>query len=177
MGERIKKKLRDADSVKRNNAGWEFGLWTDPDSFSTRDRFYFGRSGITDSDLVINKDGNVGIGTANLGAKLEVNGKVKITDGTQGDGKVLTSNAEGEASWVEGGRPTISGVFGATDGSFSSLGFWDFCALTMTFSQTRDSKWALVGCYVTKNNDGTWTLKADYSARAQISYFAICLKW
>jgi hypothetical protein len=43
--------------------------------------------------------GNVGIGTTNPGAKLEVNGTVKITDGTQGAGKVLTSDANGLASW------------------------------------------------------------------------------
>ncbi len=44
--------------------------------------------------------GNVGIGTASApGAKLEVNGDIKITDGTQAAGKVLTSNASGLASW------------------------------------------------------------------------------
>jgi len=43
--------------------------------------------------------GNVGIGIANPNAKLDVIGKVKITDGTQADGKVLTSDANGLASW------------------------------------------------------------------------------
>jgi hypothetical protein len=45
-------------------------------------------------------NGYVGIGTVTPGAKLEVNGQVKITDGTQGLGKVLTSNANGLASWL-----------------------------------------------------------------------------
>jgi endosialidase-like protein len=43
--------------------------------------------------------GNVGIGTATPGAKLDVQGAVKVVDGTQGAGKVLTSDANGLASW------------------------------------------------------------------------------
>lgn len=46
-----------------------------------------------------NNSGNVGIGTASPGAKLDVTGQVKITDGTQGAGKVLTSDATGLATW------------------------------------------------------------------------------
>lgn len=44
-------------------------------------------------------NGNVGIGVEKPTQKLEVTGKVKITDGTQGRGKVLTSDANGNASW------------------------------------------------------------------------------
>ncbi len=44
--------------------------------------------------------GNVGIGTSSPGAKLEVVGQVKITGGTPGAGKVLTSDAAGLASWT-----------------------------------------------------------------------------
>jgi len=51
------------------------------------------------SGIRITSSGNVGIGTATPGAKLEVNGALKITDGTQGSGKVLTSDASGLASW------------------------------------------------------------------------------
>ncbi len=47
----------------------------------------------------ITSAGNVGIGTANPTEKLEINGSVKITDGTQGAGKVLTSDATGKATW------------------------------------------------------------------------------
>jgi hypothetical protein len=43
--------------------------------------------------------GNIGIGTISPGAKLEVAGQVKITGGTPGLGKVLTSDAAGLASW------------------------------------------------------------------------------
>lgn len=43
--------------------------------------------------------GNVGIGTASPDAKLEVAGQVKITGGSPGAGKVLSSDAGGLASW------------------------------------------------------------------------------
>ncbi len=41
----------------------------------------------------------VGIGTASPKAKLEVAGQVKIDGGSPGDGKVLTSDADGLATW------------------------------------------------------------------------------
>ncbi|MCD4735956.1 MAG: hypothetical protein K8R53_07930 [Bacteroidales bacterium] len=53
----------------------------------------------TPTQLVLATDGRVGIGTPTPGAKLEVAGQVKITGGTPGTGKVLTSDANGLASW------------------------------------------------------------------------------
>ena len=50
--------------------------------------------------LVINVKGqNVGIGTTAPNAKLHVNGSFRITNGSQGQGKVLTSDAAGLATW------------------------------------------------------------------------------
>ena len=49
--------------------------------------------------LTINKSGNVGIGITAPTAKLEVAGQIKITGGTPGANKVLTSDASGLASW------------------------------------------------------------------------------
>lgn len=43
--------------------------------------------------------GNVGIGTTTPGASLDVVGSFKLTNGTQGAGKVLTSDANGLTSW------------------------------------------------------------------------------
>ncbi|WP_157684740.1 beta strand repeat-containing protein [Bdellovibrio bacteriovorus] len=47
----------------------------------------------------ITASGNVGVGTTSPGAKLEVAGQVKITGGSPGNGKVLTSDGAGLASW------------------------------------------------------------------------------
>ena len=48
----------------------------------------------------IKNNGNVGIGNNNPTAKLDVAGTIKIADGTQGAGKVLTSDANGLANWA-----------------------------------------------------------------------------
>lgn len=51
--------------------------------------------------LLATDSGSVGIGTnvPDVNAKLDLIGRVKITDGTEGAGKVLTSDANGLASW------------------------------------------------------------------------------
>lgn len=79
------------------------------------DTFYFGGAGAKDVNLsasgtnqiVLKTAGNVGIGTTTPGAKLEVAGQVKITGGSPGAGKVLTSDASGLATWT---TPAAAGV-------------------------------------------------------------------
>ena len=57
-------------------------------------------------------NGKVGINiNTSPTAFLEVNGNVKITDGTQGAGKILTSAADGTASWQD--HPTANSGFHA----------------------------------------------------------------
>jgi hypothetical protein len=59
----------------------------------------------TNNSMVLGGTGadavNVGIGTVSPSATLEVVGDVKIVDGTQASGKVLTSDAAGLASWQQ----------------------------------------------------------------------------
>ena len=53
----------------------------------------------TSGSNVYYSSGNVGIGTSSPGTKLEVAGQVKITGGSPGAGKVLTSDDSGLATW------------------------------------------------------------------------------
>jgi excisionase family DNA binding protein len=62
----------------------------------------------------------VGIGTTAPGAALEVNGQVKITGGTPGLNKVLTSDAAGLASWTS---VTSAGGVGGT-GIANYITYW-----------------------------------------------------
>src|SRR3989344_6655503 len=58
--------------------------------------------GWTDDGTVIRlttSTDNVGIGINTPSTKLDITGKIKISDGTQGTGKVLTSDSTGLASW------------------------------------------------------------------------------
>ncbi|WP_414846436.1 hypothetical protein [Chryseobacterium sp. IT-36CA2] len=51
------------------------------------------------NDFTVTNTGNVGIGTTAPSAKLDLAGTIKIKDGSQGANKVLTSDANGLASW------------------------------------------------------------------------------
>jgi len=53
------------------------------------------------ADTLHNGAKRVGIGTASPDTTLHVAGKLKYQDGTQGDRKILTSDADGNASWQE----------------------------------------------------------------------------
>ena len=50
--------------------------------------------------------GNVGIGVANPTTKLDIDGQIRIRGGSVGSGKVLTSDANGLASWMT--LPTVN---------------------------------------------------------------------
>lgn len=70
-------------------------------------------------------NGNVGIGTSSPGAKLEVNGTLKITDGSQGAGKILVSDSTGLASWLSAVSSLSGSVWtlsGNTVGSSDFIG-------------------------------------------------------
>ncbi|MEK2645789.1 beta strand repeat-containing protein [Bdellovibrio sp. BCCA] len=63
-------------------------------------QFFAGNDASATPTLVLSgTNQRVGIGTASPGASLEVVGQVKITGGTPGAGKVLTSDAVGLATW------------------------------------------------------------------------------
>jgi len=53
----------------------------------------------------LDNSGNLGIGTTSPDTKLHVAGSIKIVDGNQANGKILTSDANGVASWA---TPTLS---------------------------------------------------------------------
>jgi hypothetical protein len=63
--------------------------------------------------------GRVGIGTSTPAATLDLNGSLKITNGSQGAGKVLTSDASGNATWQS---PSGSGISRIVAGT-TSAGF------------------------------------------------------
>lgn len=81
-----------------------YGLYSNASGGSTNWAGYFGLGNVYIQN-------NVGIGTAGPANKLHVNGGVTITDGTQGAGKVLTSDAAGNATWQNSSKNTGFGAF------------------------------------------------------------------
>ena len=82
-----------------NNTGssfWSVAGLTNASSPNERLNFYNSTYGDV---LSLTGAGEVGIGTTSPTAKLDIIGAIKITDGSQGVGKILTSNATGRASW------------------------------------------------------------------------------
>jgi hypothetical protein len=83
-----------------NYSGSIATIQTSP-SFYRMGLFTFGgatASGLKERISILD-GGNVGIGTTNPTAKLEIAGTIKIADGSEGATKVLTSDAAGLASW------------------------------------------------------------------------------
>ena len=110
------------------SGGWEIdNITSGPDYFL---RFFRDKAAPTLTAMVIGSNGNVGIGTTAPGAKLEVAGQVKITGGTPGLNKILTSDAAGLASWQ---APSASGQ--ATDNtalSTTSTIWADMASMSVT---------------------------------------------
>jgi len=89
-----------------------------------------------------------------------VNGKLKIVDGTQEDGYVLTSNAIGTASWQKLEVTPDSSVFAThyyVDSSINSIGVPDLQSVTDAGSSTTKSIqiYNTVGSYVVSNTGST----------------------
>ena len=111
----------------RSKSGYEtvVGRWNEdytPISTTTwndEDRLFSIGNGTSASNrsnaLTVLKLGYVGIGTSTPSTTLEVAGQVKITGGTPGLNKILTSDATGLASWVDP-NTLVTGLPSATSG-------------------------------------------------------------
>lgn len=75
-----------------NGKNTDLRLYTENTSTGIYGNIILGHNGTSIS-------GNVGIGTSNPTEQLQVNGKVKIVDGTQSNGYIFTSDVNGVGSW------------------------------------------------------------------------------
>lgn len=90
--------------------------------------------GWTDDGTVVRlttETDNIGVGTDAPSAKLDIIGKIKISDGTEGTGKVLTSDVTGLASW----QAQPAGIGGNVSGN----GTTNFIPIWTTGSSLGDS--------------------------------------
>ncbi len=90
--------------------------------------------------ITLERTGLVGIANPNPTEELDIIGTVKIVDGTQGAGRVLTSDANGVASWVEVSNNALttpdetSGSFPQANGGtiYSAGGNYDLGTMNVT---------------------------------------------
>lgn len=61
--------------------------------------FGIGNSEAFTENVRFKGNGNVGIGTGNPNARLQINGSLRLVNGTEGNRRVLTSDANGMATW------------------------------------------------------------------------------
>ena len=87
--------------------------------FSTGGNIGFGyynqsNSTVTTRLFIDSTTGYIGAGTTTPGARLEINGQIKITGGIPGAGKVLMSDASGLANWATIANGGLQGPVGPT---------------------------------------------------------------
>lgn len=121
----------------------------------------------------IKDNGNVGIGSPNPSQKLDIAGKIKITDGTEGIGKVLVSDATGVGSWVTTNsiKSAVSGVFaggGSSFGNGTPTGTQSAMAYCDTYIDLPVGKWMVFGTYLLA---GSTVLTSGQSAFIRTSLY------
>jgi len=125
--------------------GGGIGNWNVDAYFSTgfnKFRIFNDRTGnnafhVTDNGTPLVGIGNFGFNESAL-ATLDVKGNIKITDGTQGVGKVLTSDDSGFATWQPGGGGGwgLTGNAGTVDGT-NFIGTTDNIPFTIRVNNQR----------------------------------------
>ena len=151
-------------------------------------------------DVVVEAGGNVGIGTSDPTVKLEIQtggtatapvAGVKIVDGTEGTGKTLTSDTNGNATWKESEITTV-------ERNISAASYRTFLPIDHTYYYTNQSitlppgKWMVwVSGYFGANNysihsfqDNKYLLlstnastEAFYNSEQSITVYAVEQEW
>jgi hypothetical protein len=111
---------------------------TDDEGWAMRvfaSKLHFARINVTGAvltnALTVLSGGNVGIGTEDPTTKLHINGtspSLRLVDGTQAAGKILVSDANGNATWQDNSRYWVSGLLNNSG----------YANLTSTYSKMGD---------------------------------------
>jgi hypothetical protein len=83
--------------------------------------------------IALGANGNIGIGNGAPTEKLDIIGKIKINDGSQGVDRVLTSDASGVGTWVatNATKAAVFGSFGSGVDLTNVGNFYTTCSITL----------------------------------------------
>ncbi len=101
---------------------WLGVKFNDEPELTPREPLYAAAYAMTVRGIFVSRNGYVGIGTDSPGEMLHVEGALRIEDGSEGSGKVLTSDGNGSTSWQ---APAAGGVLQfvyTNSGAYASLG-------------------------------------------------------
>jgi hypothetical protein len=107
------------------------------------------KPGTVGGRFTVLENGNVGINNAAPTQTLDITGKIKIADGSQGAGRVLTSDASGVGTWVTstGVTPAVFGSFGTGVPLDNSGNFYTTANITLP-----PGKWIINATYLMTPN-------------------------
>jgi len=137
--------------------GTHYGVYSESIGSDNYAGFFRGRMYVSDS---------MGIGTDSPQALLHLAGSFRLSDGSQGDGKILSSDANGNTSWVDGstlngGGWTVTGdtLYSALDSTVTiksgkvGIGTVDPQATLHVSNETLDNTSGKHTLYLTENNN------------------------
>jgi hypothetical protein len=117
----------------------------------------------TDDDVVITPEGRIGIGTLSPLNRLDIRGTIRIADGTEGDGKILMSDAAGVAKWTNiAGSWYAALTGGVSTGTPTGTGTTGWPAFTYTSSELSPPGKGSV-------NRGAGTIQVPYTGTYRIT--------
>lgn len=115
--------------------------------------------------LVIRQDGDIGINQPDPQAKLDLNGSLRITDGSQGSESVLIGNADGDASWDKRAITKHVNVFTPSTGeTLLDVAWMSIKSFGVGGSLRIENKSSVTIAYNFKANNGATTITADIPA-------------
>lgn len=122
------------------------------------------------NDFVVTSSGSVGVGTVSPSTRLEINngttnGAIKIVDGTQSNGYVLTSDANGVGTWKAVSSVTVSGTTPTSDIPFGANNTTANKYMNASIVLPKGSWMVYLGFLVNKAN----TPNSYYAARFTLS--------
>ena len=143
--------------ISHSAGGTHYGVYSESTGSDNYAGYFRGRMYVSDS---------MGIGTDSPQALLHLAGSFRLSDGSQGDGKILSSDANGNTSWVDGstlngGGWTVTGdtLYSALDSTVTiksgkvGIGTVDPQATLHVSNETLDNTSGKHTLYLTENNN------------------------